>query len=204
MKEKELLGIKNALKEGCRIHAFRSGGGLRVVRIEKDGKLLGYGEHPHIEDALLYANEDFLAGGRPYNEVYGKSQPHFLTGSSSPTSDLDLWILSGGTFDAWQKDTKISFQFEKLCITRIPKEIIEEVIKTGNSTTWEHRGFVREITRTTFPNGAFCAESRVIKNKNTDNLQRQSEFYDIAKTGEGINFFEAMNSAFKAEEVILN
>ena len=41
-----LIGINKALKEGGRLHAFLSGSGLRVVRIEKNGKLKGYGEHP--------------------------------------------------------------------------------------------------------------------------------------------------------------
>jgi hypothetical protein len=40
----KLAGIEKALAEGCKVHAFCSGGGLRVVRIEKNGKLKGYGD----------------------------------------------------------------------------------------------------------------------------------------------------------------
>ena len=48
--------IEKALKDGARLHAFLSGGGLRVVRIEKkkdtetkdeDDNLISYGEHSY-------------------------------------------------------------------------------------------------------------------------------------------------------------
>ena len=58
--------LQQALRNGAKLHAFLSGGGLRVVRLEKGGKLLGYGEHPYIEEALRHADEDTEAGGRPY------------------------------------------------------------------------------------------------------------------------------------------
>jgi hypothetical protein len=90
-----------------RLHAFLSGGGLRVVRLERvrpgqsRGILDGYGEHPHIEEAMAHAAEDFAAGGRPYGEVYGKIHDHYLTGSSEPCSQLDARLRSGKDFDAW-------------------------------------------------------------------------------------------------------
>lgn len=98
----EFEGISQALFEGCRLHAFRSGGGLMVVRVsEADGKLRGYGEHPHIDEALDYADEDYLAGGRKYTDVYGKIHPHYLTGNSNAISPLDAWVKRGRTFDAF-------------------------------------------------------------------------------------------------------
>jgi len=101
----EFKGISAALKCGCRLHAFRSGGGLMVVRISETGeKLKGYGEHPHIDEALDYADEDCLAGGRKYTDVYGKIHPHYLTGTNEATSPLDAWIKRGRTFDAYCKD----------------------------------------------------------------------------------------------------
>ena len=45
-------GIEKALKENCKIHGFSSGGGLRVIRIEKGDLLRGYGEHPHLEELM--------------------------------------------------------------------------------------------------------------------------------------------------------
>lgn len=109
-----LPGLEQALRDGCKVHAFRSGGGLRVIRITtKDGQLKGYGEHPQVEDALSHANEDFLAGGRPYQEVYGGSKPNYLTGSSEPTSPLDDWLLHGHTFDAWYDGVRVFFKLNR-------------------------------------------------------------------------------------------
>lgn len=108
----ELTGIEQALRYGCRLHAFRSGAGLRVVRIEKDGDLVGYGEHPHASDALSHANEDILAGGRPYDEVYGCLKPHYLTGSSSANDELDLWLLQGHTFDVRCEGNEFVFELK--------------------------------------------------------------------------------------------
>lgn len=95
-------GIDQALERGNRLHGFLSGGGLRVIRLELDGELKGYGEHPNVDEALIHASEDFSAGGRDYYEVYGKLYPHYLTGSSEITSPLDGWLLRGRTIDAYR------------------------------------------------------------------------------------------------------
>lgn len=95
----KLPHIEQALLSGATMHAFLSGGGLRVVRVTKNEKLIGYGEHPHIEGALHHTNDDIKAGGRPYNEVYGKLKPYYITGSSTPSCPLDRWVRQGHTFD---------------------------------------------------------------------------------------------------------
>lgn len=56
--------LEDPLMEGGRLHAFRSGGGLRVVRLEYGQKLRGYGEHYDIGTALCHCAEDF-PGRRP-------------------------------------------------------------------------------------------------------------------------------------------
>ena len=104
MDKKTAKILEGALRKGNCIHAFLSGGGLRVIRIEKNscnGKLLGYGEHPEIDEALRHVAEDFAAGGRPYHKVYGPKgkYAHYLTGSSTTTGELDAWIRQGRTFD---------------------------------------------------------------------------------------------------------
>jgi hypothetical protein len=99
----ELNGLEKALTEGCTLTGFISGGGLRVIRVLNKEKLCGYGEHPRVEEALSHANEDFLAGGRPYKEVYGKLKPHYLTGLSKYTSELDSWMLNGGKIQAYKQ-----------------------------------------------------------------------------------------------------
>lgn len=92
--------IDQALERGGKIHSFRSGGGLRVFRLEIDGKLKGYGEHPDALVAIQHLEEDLAAGGRPYGEVYGVIHTHYLTGVSAPSCELDRWLLRGLNVDA--------------------------------------------------------------------------------------------------------
>ena len=94
---KQLSGIDKALNEGLELRAFRSGGGLRVIRIEdKNENLKGYGEHPHLMQAMLYAAKDYIQGGKPYKEVYNNVvRLHYLTGSRSADDALDAFVLNG-------------------------------------------------------------------------------------------------------------
>lgn len=127
-----------ALRDGNMIHAFRSGGGLRVVRIEeghKRGRLLGYGEHFNIETAFAYADRD-LVNHIEYEKFYGKVVPHYLTGSCSPSSILDHWILKGYTFDIKFLEGNFVFEAEFKRDVRPSKEIQQEVIDTGKSIHW--------------------------------------------------------------------
>ena len=197
----KFAGIDKALREGCKLHTLLSGGGLRVVRIEKNGELKGYGEHPHIEDALSHANEDFLAGNRPYDEVYGNTKPHYLTGSSTSTSPLDHWLLQGNNFDAWQDNDSVVFQLKGLTRVEAPKELLDEVLRTGTPTTWEHRGYTYHITRLHFPNGEPYTPIGIIKSPKDEKRNIDPWMYYITKTGHGNNFWTAMENAFKAEEV---
>jgi hypothetical protein len=92
-RNEDLAGIDKALQAGYTLRVFRSGGGLRVVRIEeasenRDGELRGYGEHPNLMPALIRASKDFLAGGQPYECVY-------LTGTTQAEDSLDTWVLRG-------------------------------------------------------------------------------------------------------------
>lgn len=106
--------LEEALRAGCRMHAFSSGGGLRVVRIERSGKSVAYGEHPYINEALRIAAEDYKAGGRAYQDVYGKIEKEYLTGDPCPNSDLDMWVRKGSTFDAWFEDELFVFELKGL------------------------------------------------------------------------------------------
>ncbi len=196
----KLKGIEKALNKGCKIHAFRSGGGLRVVRIEKDDVLKGYGEHPEIEEAIAHANEDYLKGGRPYKKVYGKSKTHYLTGSGRASSALDEWILRGNTFDVWKDGENIVFQLKGLTVVHIPEEIKERVQNSGKSEKWEHRGFTYVVSPHKFDTGLPGIGCEVIHP--TDKKEKaKSLIYDITKTGSSNNFYDAMSNALQAEEV---
>jgi hypothetical protein len=114
--------LEKALRAGNTMHAFRSGGGLRVIRIEKGqrGALKGYGEHPGVDEALQHAAEDYEAGHRDYSKVYSSKglYPHYLTGSSSSETELDAWIRQGLTrLTAALKRTVSSLWTSRVCKT---------------------------------------------------------------------------------------
>lgn len=199
-------GIQTALKNGARMHAFSSGGGLRVVSLEKGRRTLGYGEAPHVEDALVYTDEDFIAGGLPYKEVYGsgKKHPHYLTGSSLPSSNIDAWVRWGSTFDCWQEDDLIVFQLSGYANDEMPdwvKKVTEN--NPGEPHVWETRSITYEVVfhLDYFANGDPGWTTTIIANPES----KRSAYYSITKTGRGSTFWEAVITAFAApeEEVLL-
>ncbi len=195
-----LTGIEKSLQDGCRIHGFLSGGGLRVVRIELDYVLKGYGEHPSVDHALRHADEDFLAGGRGYDAVYGRKYLHYLTGSSTATSPLDGWLLQGRTFDAYLKYRKMVVELRGYGETKTPQEVIKEADETGLPVTWKNRGYIYETSKSRFPNGEPCHSTRTIKiPRGRSGADPWS--YKIVKAGTGRDFTESLESAFKASEV---
>jgi hypothetical protein len=87
--------LEKALKEGAKISIFRSGAGLRVVKVEKEGDLLSYGEHPYLSGALSHAETDF---GLSHEEQYsGEKAKHrlYLSGAYPDPSDLmDTYVYN--------------------------------------------------------------------------------------------------------------
>ena len=96
--------LEKALRDGAKIHIFRSGGGLRVVRVEKKGELISYGEHPYLSGALAHAESDF---GLSYAEQYGDDGKHlhYLTGEYPKFSDpIDAYISGDNTLDIFYSE----------------------------------------------------------------------------------------------------
>lgn len=196
-----LMGIEKALEDGCKIHGFRSGGGLRVVRIEQAGILKGYGEHPSADHALHHANEDFLAGGREYNDVYDKQHLHYLTGSTEMTSPLDGWLRRGNTFDASKISGQVVLELFGYAHTEAPNEVIKKVDETGQPVTWTNRGYTYETKASRFPNDEPCHSTSIIKSPTEKEDGADPWMYEIVKTGTGKKLSEALENAFKAKEV---
>lgn len=188
------------------LHAFLSGGGLRVIRVEKDGKLIGYGEHPSVIDALIHTAEDLEAGGRPYNEAYGPEGCYtsYLTGSSTPDSPLDAWVRKGSTFDAFIDVDEAVVVLKGHHQMHLPKEIQERVIKTGKKEYYEERGWKFSVKPFTFPGNGEKGVSIVTLRKPEDRPNAKSHratFYPVTKTGRGRTLGEAIDQALEAEEV---
>lgn len=190
--------IESALRGGGQLHAFLSGGGLRVVRVEKPrhGKLIGYGEHPVVSDALRILADDLAAGGRRYSDVYGKTEDEYLTGQSSPEDALDAWLRQGSTFDASFDDAFV-FELRGLETVRTSEAIVKRAL-AGETVQWEERGFVYESTPSRFPSGEPCVSSRVVSSPAG---RRDSWMWDGCRTGRGPTLIEAMDAAFGSEKV---
>ncbi|GEM_PF-2163450 len=198
-----LPGIEQALLDGCRIHAFGSGGGLRVVSISgPGGERRGYGEHPHVETALDHASQDYLLGGEDYKTQYGPKGRyiHYLTGATLPTSNIDAWVRWGSTFDAWREGEEVVFQLDGYREHHTPQEICNYVLATGQAVLWGWRGYTYKTSFSHFPNGDACTSSEVISRPG-DWEARDAWFYKITKTGRGKNLWQAMLAAFEAPEL---
>lgn len=195
--------ITDALRGGAKLHAFLSGGGLRVVRVEKGDKLLGYGEHPYVGTSLMHLAEDLRAGSRPYSETYGSEGCYtsYLTGSSKPDSPLDAWVRKGSTFDAFVDGDEIVFELHGYEHQEIPEDIKQRVRLTKETVTFEARGYTFEVGPYTFPgNGEPGVIMKTIKHVEGRPRHRDT-FYRVVKTGRAKTLMGAIDAAFEAPSV---
>lgn len=184
-------------KRGLRLHAFRSGGGLRVVRIERvasggrRGSLVGYGEHPSLEHAMAHAAEDHDAGGRPYGKVYGSLYPHYLTGSSTASSDADAAILRGGSMDAWYERGWFRVEFDGYVHNDYPAGYVERA-QAGETVEWSSPRGVRYRFE---PMGSGGCTIRVLCGP----PGLDGSFWPVRWRGMGLTLAEAMADALRSE-----
>jgi hypothetical protein len=201
LKEKRLPDIKvpknldakvtAALKKG-KFHGFRSGGGLRVFRIDKGNKCVAYGEHPNAMEALALLARDSTVGGRVYGKVYGVLHPHYLTGSSAPEGELDHWILQGNTIDANVSEGVVTVVLEGYGEFRTPTNIYEQARKRpGVPIVHTNRGFTFETTSSS----TRCVGTPEGK------AEHRAWMWQEARTGMGASFFEAFDKALAANPV---
>jgi hypothetical protein len=126
--------ITTALQGEAKLHGFRSGGGLRVLRL---GDF--YGEAPTFEDALALLADDIRAGGRDYADVYGKLVPHYVTGNCAASSPVDLVLLRGCCVDAWREGVDVVATLGGYEELQVPADVCVRVDE-GESVTWEAHG----------------------------------------------------------------
>jgi hypothetical protein len=186
--------IETALYNGAKMHCFLSGGGLRVVRLERNGKLVGYGEHPHLEDALSHAAEDYEAGGRDYAAVYGGDKPLYLTGSTQPTGPLDAWVRQGRTIDAIVAGNHIVVTMEGYGENRTPDDVAKRVF-AGETVEWEARGLKFKSRPEPFPNGDPGCMTECLTR-----TARDAWSFRIHKRGRHTHLQRALELAIEAEE----
>ncbi len=108
-KNKQFSGIDQALNDGLVLRAFRSGSGLRFVRIEVPNKpeskenLKACGAHPNLREALMFASIDYKAGGNTY-------ESHYLTGTTKTEDNLDEWIFRGHNMKAQKANGQVKLE----------------------------------------------------------------------------------------------
>lgn len=183
-----MKSIDDILKEGTFMHSFLSGGGLRVVRINmsEEGGLLGYGEHPHFGTAVEHAVEDYNAGGRPYKEVYGPIHTHYLTGSSSPESKADAWMLQRRKIDAWYDEGTgmVVVARRGLMSNQYPKDLLKPVYAGAERYllgVWGSKSTVMHATPSSFANGELAVRLKRVGGEdltfiNVDELTRRPTY----------------------------
>ncbi len=148
----------------------------------------------------MLANRDTQAGGKPYGEVYGKEYPHFYTGSSKPSSNLDEWILRGNTLDIFQARNNVAVQLHRYQQTDFPQELVDQVIATGTPATWSSdRGFTYGIERFTFANNEPGVSGSVLDKPN--GTKRDPWFYNVTKNGLGPTIDAAVTAAFSSTPI---
>ena len=148
--------IQASLKAGNAMYIFRSGGGLRVVRVEqgkKRGELLGYGEYCNVGPALEIADLDLV------KKKHKKYTTEYLTGSMSCTSKLDEWICCGHETNFKFENNRFYFFAELSVDVRSPEWINEKVLKDGKAIDWELRGIKYRTEKSMFPSGEPCLQS---------------------------------------------
>jgi hypothetical protein len=203
MDESSSAILEGALRKGHVIHAFLSGGGLRVIRVEKErhGTLLGYGEHPSVVEALKHAAEDFVAGGRPYADVYGgptARYAHYLTGSPSSNSELDAWLRLGNTFDARAEGPEFVVELKGMHIVKTPDETLERArANKGQPVVWRDRGYTYESVA----DSRGGVDTRVLKIVEGRSGAHGAWHYEIAKVGRAQSLTQAFMQALSASPV---
>jgi hypothetical protein len=162
-------------RENVFLKAFRSGGGLMVVRIEEDCGVhednikLGYGEHPMLFEAILHAVEDVIDGILSYKEKYSyedSKYPHYLTGSYEFESIIESHILQGEGLKIHFVDGNFEITLEGHEHLRVPKEIQDYLIyraKTGHSFKmmhWMSQGIIKVSKAEKFADGQWGVSSQ--------------------------------------------
>lgn len=196
---------KTLLQGKSSVHAFRSGGGLRVLRLEagpKRGPLLAYSEAPQFDEALVHLSEDIENDGlaaKNYQAVYGingKKQGYY-TGTSSASSKADEMILCGGTLDLYGSDGVITAVFQTY--ERALKEEDWKPVFHGETVRIEKRGFTYILRPTRMPGGQGGGTCETIRGPGSEG--KDDHMYEVTYTGKGATVAEAIEAALVAEPV---
>lgn len=200
MKKNPYEGLDLALKRGCRIACFREVYNKHycIVRIEKNGKLRGYGEAISAENALERAAKSYLK--KDTSNILKKKYRF----KKSPT-ELSSWIWerNNNSFSVVMQNGEIVFKMAGVLKEKTPEEIMDRVLKTGISEAHTNsRGYVIFTERfEVFRNGKprVGVNSGCIQGPSHDPEHKRLwyQYYGV-KIGKGRDFKSAMLAALSA------
>lgn len=140
MKKNPYEGLNLALRRGCSIKCFREiyNKHYCIVRVEKNGKLRGYGEAISAENALKRAAENYLK----HDEVNILKKKFRFKKSPSELSSW-IWEKNNNSFSVVMQNGEVIFKMAGALTERVSKEITDRVRETGISETHiNSRGYV--------------------------------------------------------------
>lgn len=192
------ITLEAALRAGGVLHCTRSGAGVRMAIIrDSQGRDIAYGEHAYIHEALRIAADDYRAGTRPFDSVYGPLEPSYLTGSSTPADALDALVLHGTYFDArWENGVFVG-DLLGLHQYAIPQDVVQRA-SAGETIRWTcDRGVTREARPARFDNGEPCCSVRVVAHPLSMHWT-QADMWDARRRGTGPTLQAALDAALGA------
>ena len=139
--------IDEALRDGLSIRCFRSGGGLRVFRMERGTDLVYYGESCDMPEALKVLQRNIEGGGKSYEETYGdgKTEVHYLTGGYPAKNDLvDQWVFQGYGFKADFFEGRVRLALKNEFVADLAPDAVQDRVFQGETIRWKYVGDQRE------------------------------------------------------------
>jgi hypothetical protein len=195
--------IEDSLRKGNTLYADTSGSALRIVTVERQGKILGSGQQPTIEEALREANEDLWLKANPGNDTYAIEYPRYLRGSSESPSQLDnLMFNRSYSFKAKQDDEgKIVVKMKGYKSDEdMPDEVLEKLTKDKESVEYEDmRGVVFRADHDSADGGRFYPDAiEVPEGANPDTRHYTHYSYKVSRSGRGDTLQEAIIDALNS------
>jgi hypothetical protein len=176
--------IEKALRKGYPLHGFRSSGGLRVLRMDKSDEDRFYAEAPNLRESLRILNDDIKASGREYSKVYGKKEPHYLTGAYASELDvLDEWVCKGLKFDIKFENDMFVIDMSTKEDIKIPQTILDEVYENKETIYWSIPDFHRvfESKYEPFHGGPSCLTGTIPRRSGLEANNEQLSIERISK-----------------------
>ena len=153
----DLSGIEEALRKGYSLHGFEDDGD-KVIRVVGHGQEIGYGYEPDVVAALTRANEGCITKLNPFMVLLGLLRSS--TGVPGSMAHLNQWLHDDNSkFDAYFGRGRFVAELTDRVKVSVPLDLVEQVRRTGQSATWQNRGYTITIQQLALPSGGFYIDT---------------------------------------------